>query len=56
MDHLVFHFSMDGCCLLKESEEATQQVQQEESKKLDAERQRKEAAQEAMEAGTNMFI
>lgn len=51
MDHLVFHFSMDGCCLLKESEEATQQVQQEESKKLDAERQRKEAAQEAMEAG-----
>ena len=47
MDHLAFHFTMDGCSLHKESEEAQQQVQLEDSKKMEAERQRKEAAQEA---------
>jgi dynein intermediate chain 1 len=51
MDHLVFHFSMDGCSLHKDSEEAVQQKQLEDTKKMDAERQRKEAAQEAIDAG-----
>jgi dynein intermediate chain 1 len=51
MDHLAFHFTMDGCSLHKESEEAQQQVQLEDSKKMEAERQRKEAAQEALDAG-----
>lgn len=51
MDHLAFHFVMDGCSLHKESEEAQQQEQLEDTKKMEAERQRKEAAQEALEAG-----
>lgn len=51
MDHLAFHFNMDGCSLHKESEEAQQQAQLEDAKKMDAERLRKEAAQEALEAG-----
>jgi dynein intermediate chain 1 len=51
MDHLAFHFSMDGCSLFKTSEEAEQQKQQEETKKMEADRQRKEAAQEALDAG-----
>jgi dynein intermediate chain 1 len=51
MDHLAFHFTMDGCSLHKESEEAQQQEQLEDTKKMEAERQRKEAAQEALEAG-----
>jgi dynein intermediate chain 1 len=51
MDHLSFHFTMDGCSLFEKSEEAEQQKQQEESKKMEADRQRKEAAQEALDAG-----
>lgn len=51
MDHLAFHFVMDGCSLYKDSEEAQQQEQLEDTKKMEAERQRKEAAQEALEAG-----
>lgn len=51
MDHLVFHFSVDGCSLHKDSEEAQQQVQYEDAKKMEADRQRKEAAQEALDAG-----
>lgn len=51
MDHLVFHFQMDGCSLYKESEEAKHQEQLEETKKMEIERIRKEAAQEALEAG-----
>ena len=51
MDHLAFHFVMDGCSLHKESEEAQQQEQLEDTKKMEAERQCKEAAQEALEAG-----
>ena len=49
MDHLAFHFSMDGWSLFKTSEEAEQQKQQEETKKMEADRQRKEAAQEALD-------
>ena len=51
MDHLVFHFQMDGCALHKDSEEAKQQQQLEEAKKMEHDRLRKEAAQEAAEAG-----
>lgn len=51
MDHLVFHFEMDGCSLHKESEEALQQQQLEDEKKMELERLKKEAAQEAQEAG-----
>ena len=51
MDHLAFHFSLDGCSLHRESEEAIQQQQFEDAKKMEMDRLRKEAAQEAMEAG-----
>lgn len=51
MDHLAFHFQMDGCSLHKESEEAQMQQQYEEAKKMDLDRLKKEAAQEAHEAG-----
>lgn len=51
MDHLVFHFQMDGCSLHKESEDALQQQQLEEEKRMEVERLKKEAAQEALEAG-----
>jgi dynein intermediate chain 1, axonemal len=51
MDHLVFHFSMDGCSLHKESEEAELQLQLEGDKKQEMERLRKEAVQEALDAG-----
>lgn len=51
MDHLAFHFQMDGCSLHKESEEAKHQQQVEEMKKMELDRIRKEAAQEALEAG-----
>lgn len=51
MDHLAFHFQLDGCSLHKESEDALQQEQQEESKKMELDRLKKEAAQEAKEAG-----
>ena len=51
MDNLVFHYSQDGCCMHKDSDEAQQQEQDQEAKKLETERQRKEAAQEALDAG-----
>jgi dynein intermediate chain 1 len=51
MDHLVFHFEMDGCSLHKDSEDASHQVQLEEAKQMEMERLRKEAAQEALDAG-----
>lgn len=51
MDHLVFHFHIDGCSLYKEGEDAMQQQQLEEEKKMEQERLKKEAAQEALEAG-----
>lgn len=51
MDHLVFHFTMDGCALHKDSEEAKQQQQFEEEKQIEMDRLRREAAQEAKEAG-----
>jgi dynein intermediate chain 1 len=51
MDHLVFHEQLDGCSLHKESEEAQSQQQYEETKKMDLDRLKKEAAQEALEAG-----
>ncbi|RYH28508.1 hypothetical protein EON65_11890 [archaeon] len=51
MDHLAFHFQMDGCSLFKESEEAQMQQQYEETKKMELDRLKKEAAQEAHEAG-----
>eukprot|EP01035_Chromulina_nebulosa_P019156 gene19156-24998_t len=51
MDHLAFHFQISGCSLHKESEEASQQLHNEESKKLDVEKLRKEAVQEALESG-----
>ena len=54
MDHLVFHFEMDGCALHKESEEAEQQAQIEEDKRMELERIRKEAAQEALDAGDDV--
>lgn len=51
MDHLAFHIQLDGCSLHKESEEAQAQQQQEETKKMELDRLKKEAAQEALEAG-----
>lgn len=51
MDHLAFHLQIDGCALHKESEDAKAQESLEESKKMLAERMRKEAAQEALDAG-----
>jgi dynein intermediate chain 1 len=51
MDHLVFHEQLDGCSLHKESEEAQSQQQYEETKKMELDRLKKEAAQEALEAG-----
>lgn len=50
-DHLVFHFQIEGCSLHKDSEEAIQQINYEESKRMDLDKLRKEAALEAMEAG-----
>eukprot|EP01035_Chromulina_nebulosa_P034128 gene34128-45756_t len=51
MDHLAFHLQMDGCALHKDSEDAIQQQQQEETKKMEMDRIKKEAIQEALEAG-----
>jgi dynein intermediate chain 1 len=51
MDHLSFHLSIEGSSLHKESEDAIQQKQKEEEKQMEIERSRKEAAQEAIEAG-----
>jgi dynein intermediate chain 1 len=51
MDHLVFHLQSDGCSLHKGGEDAELQQQQEETKKMELERLKKEAAQEALEAG-----
>lgn len=51
MDHLAFHLQIDGCSLHFESDDAQQQQQFEEAKKMESDRLRKEAAQEASEAG-----
>lgn len=51
MDNLAFHFQIDGCSLFKDSDEAQQQIQYEEAKKMDYDRLRKDAAQEALESG-----
>lgn len=51
MDHLAFHFQLDGCSLHKESDEAKHQTVQEQTKQMEIERLRKEAAQEALDAG-----
>lgn len=51
MDNLAFHFQLDGCALHKESEDAKAQLALEEEKRLEADRIRREAAQEAMDAG-----
>ena len=51
MDHLVFHFQMDGFSLHMESDDAIQQKTFEETKKMEADRLRKEASQEALDAG-----
>lgn len=49
MDHLIFHFQLDGCSLHKESEDVIQQKEFEDNKKMEIDRLRKEAAQEAFE-------
>jgi dynein intermediate chain 1 len=51
MDHLAFHLSMDGCSLHKDSDDAKQQEQLEEMRRMENDRLRKEAAQEAADAG-----
>lgn len=51
MDHLVFHLQLDGCSLHKESEDVVAQQEFEDNKKMEMDRLRKEAAQEAFEAG-----
>jgi dynein intermediate chain 1 len=51
MDNLAFHFVLDGCSLHKESEDAQKQQELEESKKMETDRLKKEAALEAKEAG-----
>jgi len=51
MDHLVFHLNIDGCSMYKEGEDALAQIQVEDEKKMEADRLKKEAAQEAFEAG-----
>eukprot|EP01034_Spumella_vulgaris_P022765 gene22765-28926_t len=51
MDHLAFHLQSDGCSLHKGGEDAELQQQQEETKKMELDRLKKEAEQEAKEAG-----
>jgi dynein intermediate chain 1 len=51
MDHLIFHLNIDGCSMHKEGEDALAQIQVEDEKKMEADRLKKEAAQEAFEAG-----
>ena len=51
MDHVAFHFQLNGCSLHKDSEDAIQQQQLEETKRMEADRLKKEAVQEAQEAG-----
>lgn len=55
MDHLIFHFQLDGCSLHKESEDVVQQQEFEDNKKMEIDRLRKEAAQEAFEVNL-MFL
>jgi hypothetical protein len=49
MDHLIFHFQLDGCSLHKESEDVVLQQEFEDNKKMEIDRLRKEAALEAFE-------
>lgn len=51
MDNLAFHMQFDGSALYKESEDAKTQIAYEEENKAEAERMRKEAVQEAQDAG-----
>ena len=51
MDALAFHFQMDGCMLHTESDEYQQQKTYEDNKRMDLEKARKDAAQEALENG-----
>lgn len=51
MDHLAFHLQLDGCSLHIESEEAKAQKEMEANKKAELEQLKKNAAQEAFEAG-----
>lgn len=51
MDHLAFHLERDGCSLHKESKEAELQQEQEKKKHDELERLKREAAQEAKDAG-----
>lgn len=55
MDNLIFHFQIDGCSLHKESEDAVQQQEFEDNKKMEMDRLRKEAAQEAFEVLFSVF-
>lgn len=56
MDHLIFHFQLDGCSLHKESEDVSQQQEFEENKKMEMDRLRKEAAQEAFEVTPSILV
>ena len=51
MDSLAFHFQMDGCVLHVESDDYLQQKTYEDNKRMDMEKARKDAAQEALENG-----
>jgi dynein intermediate chain 1 len=46
MDHLAFHFQMNGSALYKEGEDAIQQMNYEEEMRMNAENAKREAAQE----------
>eukprot|EP00620_Florenciella_sp_RCC1587_P016723 CAMPEP_0182556028 /NCGR_PEP_ID=MMETSP1324-20130603/429_1 /TAXON_ID=236786 /ORGANISM="Florenciella sp., Strain RCC1587" /LENGTH=686 /DNA_ID=CAMNT_0024767851 /DNA_START=37 /DNA_END=2097 /DNA_ORIENTATION=+ len=50
-DHLKIHFSLDGCVLHKDSQDAKEQEAYEAQKKEFEEEERKKAAQQAAEAG-----
>lgn len=56
MDHLAFHFQLDGCSLHKDSDDLVQQQEFEDNKKMEMERLRKEAALEAFEVIRNQFL
>lgn len=56
MDHLAFHFQLDGCSLHKDSDDLVQQQEFEDNKKMEMERLRKEAALEAFEVIRNQLF
>lgn len=51
MDHLAFHFQMNGSSLFKESEEANQQIMFEDELKMNADQLKRELQQEAQDIG-----